>query len=99
RTGSEFEHHHRSIARARRGYVLAARGGGGPAPPDDRAGVLERLSAAAIGYRRLSGALVRGLSRPQPLHGVRPLSALWRELRLLDQHRGPVAGDAVAVAA
>src|SRR2546430_15969797 len=48
-----------------------------------RARHLERLSAASVGYRRLPGALVRGLSGPQPLHGVRALFAFWRGFLVL----------------
>src|SRR5690349_25046047 len=40
-----------------------------------RAGGLERLPAIAIRYRRLPGAVVRGLSRSQPIHRLWPLSA------------------------
>ena len=69
-------------------------------PPDvARACAVERLSPAPMGYRRLSGALVRGLSGAQPLHGVRPLSAFRRGFRVLDQSRDPGAGDAVDPAA
>ena len=38
----------------------------------DRAGAVERLSAAAIRHRRLSGALVRRLSGAEPRRGLRP---------------------------
>src|SRR5215831_5388344 len=78
---------------------MAAAGCRRPAPASDRAGVLERLPAASMGYWRLPGALVRGLSGPEPLHRVRPLSALRRGLELLDQPRRPVAGNAVAITA
>ena len=65
-------------------------------PPDvARAGIVERLSAAAMGHRRLSGALVRRLSGPQPLHRVRSLSALWRGFGLLAQSRHTGAGNPV----
>ena len=64
-------------------------------PVAGRAGAVERLSAAAMGHRRLSGTLVRRLSGPQPLHRVRPLSAFRRGFVLLDQSRHPGAGDAV----
>src|SRR5690242_12512027 len=40
-----------------------------------RAGGLERLPAIAIRYRRLPGAVVRGLPRSQPIHRLWPLSA------------------------
>src|SRR5439155_5422808 len=56
---------------------------------------LERLSAASMGYRRLSGALVRGLSGPQPLHGIRAISAFRRGFLVLAQSRHPGAGNAV----
>ena len=38
----------------------------------DRAGVVERLSAAAIRHRRLSGALVRRHAGAEPRRGLRP---------------------------
>jgi hypothetical protein len=61
----------------------------------DRARPLERLSAAAMGYGRLSGALVRRLSGPQPLDRFRAVFALWRGFEILDQSRHSGAGDAV----
>src|SRR5437879_5995150 len=65
-------------------------------PPDvDRAGALERLSAAPVGHRRLSGPVVRRLSGPQPVHRVRSLPAFRRGFELLDQSRDSGAGDAV----
>src|ERR1700760_2741856 len=54
-------------------FGLAA-GAGHPAVAG-RARDLEWIPPAAMGHRRLSGPLVRGLSGPQPLHGVRAVSA------------------------
>src|SRR5712671_723993 len=39
---------------------------------------MEQLSAAAIRHGRLSGPLVRRLSRAEPLDGVRAISSPWR---------------------
>src|SRR5262245_22545125 len=55
-----------------------------------RAGVVERLSAAAVRHRRVSRALVRRLSRAQPLHGVRAFSP--RRGRTSFLARAPPAG-------
>src|SRR3984957_16229011 len=68
--------------------------------PSDAAlsGILERLPAAPIGYRRLSGTLVRRLSGPQPIDRVRPLPALRRNDPLLAQPGDPGGGDNVGPA-
>src|SRR3984957_5105465 len=65
-------------------------------PPDAaHPGILERLPAAPVGYRRLSGALVRRLSGAQPIDRLRPLPALRRTKLFLAQPGDPGTGDDV----
>ncbi len=60
-----------------------------------RSGDLEWLSAARIRYRRLSGAMVRRLSRAEPFDRLRHLPSFGPRLVLLDQSGISGAADAV----
>src|SRR5580692_8840742 len=65
-------------------------------PPDAaRTAALERIRHPPVGHRRLSRAMVRRLSCPQPLDRLRPLPPFWRELLFLAQPGDPGAGDDV----
>src|ERR1700732_5038340 len=91
----ERKHSYAGLTRARCGPGLGLGNRRRHSPDAARAGALERVSAAAGGHRRLSGAVVRRLSRPQPLHRIRPLSASRRGLELLDQSGRSGTGHAV----
>src|SRR5437879_2949520 len=67
-------HQHADFTRGRRVFALGLDRRHRHPPDVAYPSPLERLSAAPVGYRRLSGAMVRGLSGAEPLHGVRRLS-------------------------
>src|SRR5947208_15033094 len=69
-----------------------ARGDGDAA----RAGAVEWLSALAIRQRRLSGALVRGHARTEPLNHLRPLPQRADVAPLLAGGAGAGGADLVA---
>src|SRR5579872_4279269 len=65
-------HSYANPARACRGPDLGLGHRHRHSPDVARARALEWLSAAPVGHGRLSGTLVRGLSRSQPIHRLRP---------------------------
>src|SRR5207253_6327322 len=82
-------HQHADFARARRRVPIGLDRRGRYSPDAARPRFVEWLSAAPAGYRRLSGTVVRGLPRAQPLRRVWALPPLRRGFGVLDQSRDP----------
>src|SRR6202020_3347589 len=88
-------HHDTHLERTRYEFALGL-GDRRRCPPDAAgARVLERLSPAPVGHRRLSGTLVRRLPRPQAIDRRWPLPPSRRKYPFLARPCDPGLGDDV----